>query len=360
VANVPITRKQFIRPDHFSPELYREQIAKLGLSYTRQRDILMYFGGTPATPTHHGLNFNAWSREDLARLRAFGGRPFIGLETFDRKAVESMAKKLHEAGYGPLNRIYVRICAEPSGAAYGSEDGTTRGKRHTPAAYANYRQRFARVSEWLHAFNQSYGLDFHTVFAGTNAEDFKRFQPPADQMDALGYDLYVTPENLDKSLKQIFDLRHRFPGKPLVIPELGIAAAGPGADPRWAENVLGDVLVALGRHPGGVAGITVFSVNVAGRVPGKRWSWAWTPRMFEMLREWEYAPRRWRKEGFHRYDPLTYAIGRDVLYIDRPDLRIVYRKLATSKKPGVPWFFEVRLVLKHGRWIPHTRQIAIN
>jgi hypothetical protein len=216
------------------------------------------------------------------------------------------------------------------------------------------------VSEWLHAFNQSYGLDIFTVFAGTNAEDFNHYLPSTEFMDALGYDLYVTPENIDSSLKQIKNLQRRFPWKPLVIPELGIATAGPGAGPHWAENALGDVLMALGHHPGGVAGITVFSVNAAGRIPGKRWNWAWTPMMFEMLREWEYAPRRWRKEGFHRYDPLTYPVGRDVLYIDRPDLRIVYRKLATSKKPGVPWFFEARLVLKHNHWIPHTRQITLN
>jgi len=354
-----MARKEFIRPEHFSPEFYRRQIEALGESYAPQHDVLMYYGGPPAAPTHHGLNFNAWSTEDLGRLRALGGRPFIGLETVDHKAVEWMAKRLHDAGYGPLNRIYIRICAEPSGTYYGSEDGTRQGKRHTHAAYTNYRSRFASVSGWLHAFNQRYGLDIHTVFAGTNAEDFNRFQPPIELMDALGYDLYVTPENKEKSLKQLQELRRRFPDKPLVIPELGIATAGPGATPRWAEDTLGDLLMTLGQHPGGIAGITVFSVNAAGRMPGRRWNWAWTPIMFETLKEWEESPRRWRKEGFHRYDPLTYPVGRDVLYINRPDLRIVYRKLAVTKDAGVSRFFEARLVLKRGRWLPHTRQITL-
>jgi len=360
VAKVPYARKELIRPEHFSPDFYRQQIETLGSTYTRQRDVLMYYGGVPAVPSHHGLNFNAWSTEDLGRLRALGGRPFIGLETMDRKAVEWMGARLHEAGYGPLNRIYVRICAEPSGMAYGSEDGTAKGKRHTPAAHASYQRRFTRVATWIRALNQRYGLDFHIVFAGTNAEDFNHFLPPVDVLDALGYDLYVTPENKEKTLKQIQDLRRCFPGKPLVIPELGMATAGPGANPHWAEDALGDVLMTLGRHPGGVAGMTVFSVNAARRVPGRRWNWAWTPMMFEMLKEWESAPRRWRKEGFHSYDPLSYPVGRDVLYINRPDLRIVYRKLSVSKKPGVPWFFEARLVLKHGRWTHRTRQITLN
>jgi hypothetical protein len=117
--------------------------------------------------------------------------------------------------------------------------------------------------------------------------------------------------------------------------------------------------MSLGRHPAGVEGLTVFSVNVAGRLPKKRWSWAWTPVMFEMLKEWENAPRRWRKDGFHRYDPLTYPVGRDILYIDRPDLRIVYRKLAVSKAPGVPLFYEARLVLHKGRWTHRTRIITL-
>ena len=359
VAKVPFARKEFIRPEHFSPDIYRQQIETLDSSYTRQRDVLMYYGGVPGVPTHHGLNFNAWSTEDLGRLRELGGRPFIGLETMDRKAVEWMADRLHAAGYGPLNRIYVRICAEPSGMAYGSEDGTARGKRHTQAAYASYQRRFTLVASWIHALNLRDKLDFHVVFAGTNTEDFTHFLPSPYILDALGYDLYVTPENKERSLRQIRDLRRRFPGKPLVIPELGIATTGPGASPKWAEDALGDVLMALGRHPGGVAGITVFSVNAARRMPGRRWNWAWTPMMFEMLKEWESAPRRWRKEGFHDYDPLSYPVGRDVLYVNRQDLRIVYRKLAISKKPGVPWFFEARLILKRGRWIHRTRQITL-
>jgi hypothetical protein len=115
----------------------------------------------------------------------------------------------------------------------------------------------------------------------------------------------------------------------------------------------------LGRHPGGVASVTVFSVNVAGRLPRKRWSWAWTPTMFNVLKEWQGSPRRWNKEGFHRYDPSSYPVGRNVLYLDRPDLRIVYRKLPAAKAPGVPYFYEVCLSLEKNRWTYRTRTLAM-
>jgi hypothetical protein len=356
---VPFARRELIRPQNFSPEFYRQQIETLGETYARQRDVLMYFGGLPIAPNHHGLNFNAWSTDDLRRLRAMGSRPFIGLETMDLPMVELMARRLHQAGYGPLNRIYVRICSEPSIMSYGSDDGTAKGKLHTPAAYAAYKRRFTRVSLRLNALNRRYGLDIHRVFAGTNAEDFKHYQPPAWLFDALGYDLYVTPENKERTLQQIESFRRHQPWKPLVIPELGVATAGPHANPRWAQDTLGDILMSLGRHPAGVSGLTVFSVNVARRLPKKRWNWAWTPVMFEMLKEWEAAPRRWRKDGFHRYDPLTYPVGRDILYLDRPDLRIVYRKLAATNAHGAALFHEARLVLRHGRWTHHTRIITL-
>jgi hypothetical protein len=358
IAKVPFSPHDLIRTEHFSPDYYQKQIQQLDDTYARQRDVLMYFGGIPASPHRHGLNFNGWGIEDLQRLRAAGSRPFIGLETMDPTAVEWMAQRLHDAGYGPLNRIYIRICSEPSGSSYGSDDGTAGGTHHTVAAYAAYRRRFASVATQLHEINHHYGLDMHTVFAGANAEDFKSYIPSNGLFDELGYDLYVTPENKENVLRQIVDLRHRFPWKPIVIPEFGIATAGPGASPIWARDALGDILMQLGRHPAGVAGVTIFSVNVSGRLPHKRWNWAWTPMMFKMLKEWQLSSRHWRREGFHRYDPLSYSVGRDVLYLDRSDLRIVYRKLATSKAPGVPYFHEVRLWLDRNRWVHRERTIT--
>lgn len=205
----------------------------------------MYYGGHPAKTDRHGLNFNGWSIADLQGLRADGRRPFIGLETTDREAVDWMARRLHDAGYGPLNRIYVRICSEPSGMSYGSEEGSAAGKRHTRAAYRAYRRRFAAVSTRLRWLNRVYGLDIHTVFAGTLAEDFKQYLPDTDLFDALGYDLYLTPENKEIVRRQVEDLRRRLPWKPIIIPEFGIATAGPGASPRWALGTLEDILERL-------------------------------------------------------------------------------------------------------------------
>ena len=196
------------------------------------------------------------------------------------------------------------------------------------------------------------------MFAGTTAEDFTRYAPPPELFDDLGYDLYVTPENKARTFQQVRNLSRRFPEKVLVLPELGVATAGPGASPQWAKDTLGELLVLVGRHPAGVGEVTVFSVNVARRLPHKRWNWAWTPMMFEMLKEWEGRPRRWRQEGFHRYDPLSYPVGRDVLYLNRSDLRIVYRKLAGPRAPDVVWFYEVRLLLRDGRWQARTRLVA--
>ena len=360
VAEVPVARHELIRPDDFSPDFYSGEVQRLDGTYARQRDVLMYFGGVPNVPHRHGLNFNGWSVTELARLRAAGSRPFIGLETTDPKAVEWMVRRLHDAGYGHLSRVYVRICSEPSGESYGSEDGTAKGKRHTRKAYAAYQRRFAAVSGQLHRLNLRYGLDLHTVFAGTEDDDFKSYMPPEYLFDNLGYDLYVTPENKQAVLRELQRLRRRLPWKPIVIPEFGIATDGPGASPRWAQDTLGDILMTLGQHPAGVECVTVFSVNVAARVPHRRWNWAWTPVMFEMLKEWQREPRRWHKDGFHRYDPLSYPVGRNVLYLDRPDLRIMYRKLSESKRPGVPYFYEVRLRLENDRWIPKTRTFAWN
>src|SRR5262249_40818150 len=131
-------------------------------------------------------------------------------------------------------------------------------------------------------------------------------------------------------------------------------------DPRSAADALGDVLAILSKHPGGVEEITVFSVNVSERMEDRRWNWAWTPQMYEMLKEWQANPRRWKKEGIHRYDPRSYPVGRDVLFLNRPDFRMVYRKLNSDKAPGVSLFQETCLRLSHGRWMPTTRVIYFN
>ncbi len=360
IAKLPFSRRELVRSDQFSPRLYQRYLERLGHTYARQQDVLMYYGGVPSTPRFHGLNFNAWSVEDLRKLRLSGSRPFIGLETTDPRAVEWMMGRLHDAGYGRQDRIYTRICSEPAGTWYGSEDGTRRGRRHTPAAHAAYKRRFASVSGRFAELNARYGLSIQTVFAGTSGADFKYYMPSSDVFQAIGFDLYVTPENKDQMIRQIQDLARRLPSKPLVLPEFGMATAGPGASPRWAQDTLGEILMLLGKHPGGVAGVTVFSVNVAGRLPAKRWSWAWTPVMFEMLKEWEASPRVWHKDGFHLYDPMTYPVGRDFLYLNRPDVRLVYRKLATFKAPGVPWFHETRLLFKQNKWVPYSRDVVFD
>src|SRR5258708_284755 len=215
--------------------------------------------------------------------------------------------------------------------------------------------------------NRRLQLNIHTVFAGANHADFTRYSPPEYSFDVIGYDLYVTPENKEDTLKQLKALSRRYPYKPLVLPEFGIATAGPAhrlarpktgwADPSWAAEALGDVLAVLARHPGGVEEITVFSVNVSGRMEDRRWNWAWTPQMYEMLKEWQTNPRKWKKDGFHRYDPQSYPVGRDVLFLSRPDLRIVYRKLSASYSPGVPLFQETILILRNGQRT-HTSRVV--
>ena len=205
----------------------------------------------------------------------------------DRTENRSLIWRLKEAGYGPLDRIYVRIGAEPSFSPYGTEDGTRKGKRRTATAYRNYRDKFTQTAEYLNVLNRRHGLNIHSVFAGASAEDFERYIPPASSFDALGYDLYLTPENKASVFKQLRILARRYPTKPLILPEFGIATEGPRslwvkdaarivAHPRWAREALADVMMELSRHPAGVQGITVFSVNVPARISDRRWNWAWT------------------------------------------------------------------------------------
>lgn len=348
----------------FTPDAYLQEIERLGRIYSFQRDILMYYGAmTPRSSRPNALNFNSWSVEDLRRLHQHNSRPFIGLETFDLPTIRFMAERLKSAGYGPLDRVYVRIGSEPSYEAYGTEDGTPQGKRHTKAAYAAYRRRFISVSSYINALNRRLRLDMHTVFAGTSREDFEKFCPPAGSFDELGFDLYVTPENKDQTLQQLRILASRYPYKPLVIPEFGIATAGPArwfarhrATPAWARGALQEVLAELSRHPAGVQEMTVFSVNVAERVKNRRWSWAWTPTMFAMLKEWRAAPKRWTPGGFHRYDPLSYPMNRCVLFLDKENVRIVYRRL-----PGAARFEETQFFRdSNGRWRHAQRMVSLD
>jgi hypothetical protein len=350
VPQLPLPRKPWkadlLRGANFTPDAYLEQIAALQNTYCRQRDILMYYGGIRRRPSHEGLNFNGWSGHDLRRLRALKCRPFIGLETMDRAAVRALIWRLKEAGYGPLDRIYIRIGAEPAYSSY----------KPTPAAY---RHAFTDTAHFIDTLNQRVGLNVHTVFAGANGKDFTKYLPPESLFDAIGYDLYVTPENKPGALAQLKALAHRYPYKPLVIPEFGIATHGISklANPKWAEDALGDVLAEFSRHPAGVEEITVFSVNVPARMSNRRWSWAWTPRMYEMLKEWQSNPKRWKKDGFHRYDPQTYAVGRDVLFLNQPHEKIVYRKMKELKAPGMPYFQEVRLSKRDGVWSHSVRKV---
>ncbi len=358
--------EDLLRGAHFTPALYLHHIRTLGTAYVLPKDILMYYGGI-APPNGQGLNFNGWSAADLQELRALDCRPFIGLETTDRTAILSLVKRLKAGGYGPKDRIYVRILSEPSGESYGTDTGTVGGRHHTRAAYAAYRRRFAQTAHYINALNRTYGLNIHNVFAGTNEADFLRYAPAEEDFDALGYDLYITPENKDKTLRLLKSISKRYPYKPLVIPEFGIATDRPAlstwrerrgpANPEWASDALGDVLEILGKHPAGTHQITLFSVNAAGRLSRRRWNWAWTPAMFEMIKEWKEKPRRWRKSGFHTYDPKTYAVGQNVLCVNRPNVRVVYRKLHAEKAPGVPLYQEYSF-RRHGeRWTHRTRTV---
>ncbi len=352
---------------HFTPAVYLEQTQELRNTHSFQRDVLMYYGGIRYQPSPEGLNFNGWSGADLTQLRQLGARPFIGLETFDRAAVKSMAWRLKEAGYGPLQRIYIRIASEPAFSFYGTEDGTRTGKKNTPAAHVAYKRRFTQTAELINQLNRQLGLNMHNVFAGTHRADFANYMPPTYTFDALGYDLYITPENKREVLALIKELSKKYPHKPMVIPEFGVATErhssgwfGPRtrwADPKWAADTLGDVLMALGKHPAGIDEITVFSINVSGRRRDRRWNWAWTPQMYEMLKEWQTSPRTWKKQGFHRYDPNSYPVGRDVLVVNHRDLKIVYRKLAAEQAPGVPLFQEISLYRQNRTWHKQSKLI---
>ena len=72
--------------------------------------------------------------------------------------------------------------------------------------------------------------------------------------------------------------------------------------------------------------------------------------MYEMLKEWQVSPRQWRKEGFHRYDPQTYAVGKDVLFLNHPDLKIVYRRLSNETSSSAPLFQEFFLYRENSAW----------
>jgi hypothetical protein len=350
VPQLPLPNKPWksdlLRGAHFTPDAYLDQIAGLQNTYCRQRDILMYYGGVRRHPSQEGLNFNGWSGHDLRRLRALKCRPFIGLETMDRVAVRTLIWRLKEAGYGPLDRIYIRIGAEPAYSSY----------KPTPESY---RRAFAATAEYINGLNRRLRLNIHTVFAGANGKDFSRYLPPEYLFDSIGYDLYVTPENKTVALSQLRTLARRYPYKTLVIPEFGIATQGltGEANPGWAADALGDVLTEFSRHPAGVEEITVFSVNVPARMTNRRWSWAWTPRMYEMLKEWQANPRHWKKDGFHRYDPLSYPANRDILFLNRPDLKVVYRKSGRLSESGQPLFQETRLFLQEGIWERDTRTV---
>src|SRR5205807_2265367 len=135
----------------------------------------------------------------------------------------------------------------------------------------------------------------------------------------------------------------------LVLAEFGVATAGESqesifrgvrASPAWAQAALGEVLERLGRLPQRVVQVTIFSVDPAARLPTRRWSWAWTPAMYAMLSEWQTAPRKWRRTGFHRYDLASYPVGRDVLYNRTPDFKLYYRRLSSANPDGRPLFRE--------------------
>jgi hypothetical protein len=355
--------------DSFTPETYMQRFKTLRASLAGSRDVLLYYGGIRRGPDSHGLNFNAWSLEQLRELRALGGHPFIGLETTDAHATEALIKKLQASGFGSHEPLYIRIASEPSGAGYGTEDGTAHGRRYTDACYRAYRARFTTAANQIRHLRERYGMNIKIVFAGTTREDFDRYMPPLDQFDDLGFDLYLTPANKERVLELLRKLSRRYPNKPLVIPELGIATRGPyeslwrrneaQATLAWGQDALADLLVQLGRHPGQIRQITVFSVNVAGRMKERRWDWSWSPAMFEMLKEWRKSPRRWRKEGFHRYDPLTYPVDKDILYVNQPDLRIYCRRLKDPAHPTIIRFLENTYLRREGSWLRHTRIVTL-
>lgn len=352
---------------HFTPADYLAQIQTLTQIYPGGCDVLFYYGAIRPSGPPQGLNFNSWTSDELRQLRALGGRPFIGLESGDPATIDAMVQQLAAGGYTSRDRLYVRILAEPATMAYGTLDGTPTGQRYTKAAYHAYQQRFLLASREIRAQGRKNHLRLRIVFAGDCARDYSRFAPPDDSFDAIGIDLYVTPVNRREKLALLDHLSRHWPEKPLVIPELGIATAGsssePGylgicASPAWAKVAFGDVLLRLGRHPAGTVQITVFSVNVAARVRARRWSWAWTPAMYDMLAQWREAPDRWRRSGFHRHDLLTYPVDQDILYGRTETVKVYYRRLRNRFWEGQPVFRETIFRRDKIRWKVYQREVV--
>jgi len=342
----------------FTPGDYLAQVETLSTLHPGTYDVLLYYGGWRPTTAPLGLNLNSWSTEELRQLRALHARPFIGLETFDRIAIRLMVERLAAAGYSKKDPLFIRIAAEPANTAYGSETGLPGGKRHTARAHQAYKQRFANASEWIRQNAHRRHLNVKIVFAGDSLADFRDYAPPAYAFDFVGVDLYVTPANERQKFGLLSDVSDRWPDKALVLAELGIATTGKNAGPSWARTALAEVLRKISRHPAGCAQLTVFSVDVASRLTSRRWGWAWTPAMYQMLAEWQQTPYAWQADGFHRYDLSTYPVGRDVLYHQSGSLRVYYRRLRTTTQNGEPLFCETLFRLSHHRWIVAQRQVA--
>jgi len=352
---------------HFTPADYLAQIQALTHIYPGGCDVLFYYGAIRPSGPPQGLNFNSWTPEELRQLKALGGRPFIGLESGDPATIDAMVQQLAAGGYTSQDRLYVRILAEPSTMAYGSLDRIPTGPRYTKAAYQAYQNRFLLASREIRAQGRKCHLRLRIVFAGDCERDFNRYMPPDESFDAIGIDLYVTPVNQRQKLALLEHVSRHWPEKPLVIPELGIATAGssgePGylgvhASPAWAKAAFGDVLLRLGRHPAGTVQITVFSVNVAARLWAHRWSWAWTPALYDMLAQWREAPARWRREGFHRHDLLSYPSGKDIFYGRTENVKVYYRRLGNRFWAGHPVFRETIFRREGTRWKVFQREVV--
>jgi hypothetical protein len=363
-------RRRFLSLMHgapFTPADYLEQIQTLTHIYPGGCDVLFYYGAIHPSGPPQGLNFNSWTVEDLRQLRARGGRPFIGLESGDLPTIDAMVQKLAESGYRSEDHLFVRILSEPSTMAYGSVDGTSTGTRYTKAAYQAYQHRFLLAANEIRSQGRRHHLRLRIVFVGDCARDFMAYAPPAENLDALGVDLYVTPANYQDKLVLLDMLAHRWPNKPLVIPELGIATSGmalePGhapilATPAWATAIFGEVLKRLGQHPAGTAQITVFSVDVAARLFAHRWSWAWTPEMYDMLSEWNDSPKTWRADGFHRHDLLSYPEDQDILYGRTDQVKVYYRRLRNRFWAGRPVFRETIFRRDPTHWKVFQREVV--
>lgn len=322
-ARFPITRsgKGLLDGAHFTPEAYLNDIRHWVGDRQGRCDVLMYYGGRRHGSERQGLNFNSWDATELQELHTLGGRPFIGLETMDPILVAEMAQALRDGGFRG-SRLFIRIASEPSTSAYGTLDGTPHGKRHCAAAYAAYQTRFLQTARLLRRLGRASGIDFQIIFAGDSREDFDHYMPDPWTLDAIGYDLYITPANIRRVMPLLQNVLKRFPDRPIVIPEFGVATAGESheigydgmrATPHWAESALAQALTLLGHHRGKVTQVTLFSVNVAERLPARRWSWVWTPTMLRMLEEWQHAPARWKAGGFRERLKKTPYASTDIL-----------------------------------------------